>query len=353
MSPTLQRRRVRVPSAFVLASALAACGSLGGDGGGGANLPNRGIVPYVRVDVRAAAEGSEAGAPDTEDALVLLDAEGRKLSEPSVLVVGSELEMYLAVTEGGASRIARTRSLDGVRWSPLEDVLTAEHVDGATSLGAPSVARRGSEALRMAVVVDGGASIAVAELGADGVTRVEVPALRAPDAASPLGGPSLVPLPEGGWALYFDRAAEPGAGRSIHRAASADGWVFDEAQPVLGPGADCTDAGGSSEPCWDRAGVYSAEVRVATTALGRTIYRMWYAAGDPASADLGFASSFDGVQWARFPYNPVLSARPAELGASNVMVGDRYLLFFEQRSRTRASGIALAINDEPAPSERF
>jgi hypothetical protein len=64
---------------------------------------------------------------------------------------------------------------------------------------------------------------------------------------------------------------------------------------------------------------------------------------------IGFASSFDGREWARFPFNPVVAETADEWSPTNVFVGGRYLLY----GASDAGGVWAAVNDRAEPSEVF
>jgi hypothetical protein len=97
------------------------------------------------------------------------------------------------------------------------------------------------------------------------------------------------------------------------------------------------------EPVFDRG--KTPEVRVATTALGRTVYRMMYGrTNEDGVEEIAFAASFDGRMWSDFSQNPVL---PGE-DPSNLLFEDRYFLYYVETGT-----IAVAINAPAAPSESF
>ena len=124
----------------------------------------------------------------------------------------------------------------------------------------------------------------------------------------------LVAGPEGGWdevgvshpSVLFDGdryhlwyAGENGSLRSIGYARSDDGIAWEEypANPVLEDG---------SGPAWDGKMVSQPAVIFA-----EGIYHLWYAGSDGGEARIGYATSDDGVEWGRVFRDPVLDVGAA------------------------------------------
>ncbi len=98
------------------------------------------------------------------------------------------------------------------------------------------------------------------------------------------------------------------------------------------------------------APIDSAEVRPTATAAGRDLFRMVFT----SEGSVGFAASEDGTAWSEYAFNPVLSG--GFRAASNVRLGDRYLLYLESTERIDGKlvpFIALAIDDAGHPTESF
>jgi hypothetical protein len=167
--------------------------------------------------------------------------------------------------------------------------------------------------------------------------------------ADGVGSPSFVAT-ERGFDLYYQ--ASDGQTTRIGRASGRNGTV-DTRVAVLEPGTSCTDPGGDPEDCWDGSGVGTPEVRIATTAVGRTVYRLMYTGWRAAEAGIGFSASFDGTSFGRYEHNPIVDTEQvAESAPTNLRVEDGYLLFFSEISDD-ARGIALAENRSGVPSETF
>ncbi len=111
-------------------------------------------------------------------------------------------------------------------------------------------------------------------------------------------------------------------------------------------------------------------VSVDEDALGRTFYRMWFAARGfesgtassfgsepeqiPANTSIGYAGSPDGLAWEVWPYNPVFDRiepntfvnHASEFYPRVVGTGDRFLLFFcgSDRDETSWENVGVAVN---------
>lgn len=344
---------------------LAGCGSLGGEGGGGENLPNRGIIPYdlhdnrvVEADARddpgvdssGDVDPPELDPPTTGDAIVVANGDGYTVDSVGSLVQpdGAVLLVVEVTDLDGATRIDQTSSDDGLAFGALAALLDPSGVSpDAPQIGAPAPTPH-ENGMLVAFEVGGGATIGVAFVGTNGPEEVHAAVLEAD--ADTLHEPSLVRVDDEWW-LYYEARVETDDGPrpEIRLATSSDWRSFDAGTVVFSAGDECMDAFGEFEGCWDRRGVGSPEVRVARTALGRRIFRLWYAGGTEGGRSIGFASSFDGRDWARFPFNPIVAEEADEWSPTNVLLGGRYVLY----GASDEGGVWAAMNDRPEPSERF
>ncbi|MDP6943400.1 MAG: hypothetical protein QF464_04560, partial [Myxococcota bacterium] len=219
--------------------------------------------------------------------------------------------------------------------------------------GAPAVLQQESTWL-LAFAFGQGAGIGLAwSMDGEDFTLDEAPLLEATGLYEQEGidSPSLIRT-ETGYRLYYEGRDSDGTTRIL--VADGDhGLVFQRVGVALDAGLGCEDVTGQPETCWDAAGVGSPEVRPAITPAGRPVYRLFYSGLGATGLDLGFAASWDGVNFERFVYNPVVGSDAAERQPTNVRINDHYLLFFEERISNTVRGIAVSINDAPSPSESF
>jgi hypothetical protein len=166
-----------------------------------------------------------------------------------------------------------------------------------------------------------------------------------------IDSPSVIRTPAG-YRVYYEARDDDGLTRILFADAD-DSLSFERGGVALDLGTGCDDVAGQPEPCWDAGGVGSPEVRVATTAAGRTVYRLFYTGYGDGGFDLGFGASWDGARFERFVYNPVITTEAVERQPTNVRLLDRYVLLFEERISNSIRGIAAAVNDAAAPSEQF
>jgi len=367
-----------VGAGLLLATCLVACGSLGGDGGGAENLPNRGIVPYVLVEEISTVadrdeESDESDESDESQPAVeapatpryVLPIETRYLW-PSVAVMDDTWYLVAEAREGRRRFIIATQSDDqGVTWSPptavVEPELLPESYDVSDQIQAPCL-----------VVHDGMFYVGFTLGDGDGIALARGPSLTAltpdpspillPEADHDVGhvsAPSLVPRADGMYVYYTARGADTQDenGRRVRQpphvalAILRDGAPVERVGVVLGPDVSCAGVDGD---CFEAAGAGGPEVRIATTYLGREVWRMFFSNGPDANDTIGFAGSFDGVRWDSFPFNPVVdNGNFDHFGATNVMHGSTYHLLYTRESRSRGRGIVHAINDRPGASEFF
>lgn len=357
------------PTTFCLlgcAGLLSACGSLGGGGGGGEGLPNRGIAGYVLVQEpqEASGEGSAASAT-VRPQYVITNADGPRYVEPSAWVHDGIIEMVAERRIDRERAIVWMRSSDGgASWSDPVVVLdgselpAAWEADGA--IAAPSLLRNGDQ-WEVAFSYGDDVGIGLARgTTLDSLVVDAEPLLVAgePSESDGVSAPSLVQYGDERWLYYVTEGTEPGddgadvdTGRHIALARiAADGAVTRQGRvldaTICGDlaAADCPEADGPGSP----------EVRVARTPTGRDVFRMFYSAGDDGIEALVFAASHDGLTWSRFPFNPVLDeARFDEYGATNVLIGDEYVLLYTREPNRGTRGIVRAVNALGNVAERW
>lgn len=301
-----------------------ACAAQGGDDGGSANLPGRGIAGWESASetpvLRSEATPAEVGGPTllstkdrvfvwfhqkNESGFELRRAEAPHPDPDEAFVFAPS---SLVLTDG------RDPSL----------VADPDHPDDPNRL---LLAYSATDGLRLAAV--------------DGTNVTPL------DATLPAGtSPSLV-VQEGILVLYLI------VDGSLARSEETSPLTFSDPSPVLGPGVDCVDLAGEPEPCWDAGAIVDAEVRLAETPTGRTILRVFYAAraGQSGSTSLGFAASDDGLTFSRYAFNPVLATGNLTAPAS-ARLGDTYHLLTELRASGGAS-IGHHVSVPDAPADRF
>jgi hypothetical protein len=141
------------------------------------------------------------------------------------------------------------------------------------------------------------------------------------------------------WLLAVERPAAAG----IWLARSADGLAFtlDDAPALT---ARATIAG-----AFDAVAIGEPSLTWIEPSTGRGVWAMWFAGTDmppptddmPRRYSIGYAASFDGVEWHRLAGTRAILGDPA--GAPTVVLGDGgpdYLLYAATQSRRRAVGIA-------------
>lgn len=345
MSRTVVKRARSAAALAPLAAFACACGSLGGDGGGGENLPNRGVIPF---NYQTVVEGSGEPEPDP---YVILDPDRAELGEPFAELVDDGVRLWVERRsrdgdELGVFESPDGRTFDGAYATRLTAAAFAElaGVD-ATDIGAPSVFHTSGGETWLALDWNDDAGVAVVRLEPPPVSVVAL--VRAGDrGVDALSSPSIAASPDGDGLLLFATAIRGDEDPVIVVASLTSDGVGPLADAVPS-GVPCVDAEGAEVACWDADGAGAPDVRLARTAAGRRYLRMFFAGGAELDEALGFAGSFDGVTWDRYPYNPTFDdGRTKTLGPSVVRIGHAWLMYLERRT-ARIGGIALAINDKP------
>ncbi len=289
------------------------------------------------------------------------------LREPSPLVEGGRVVMWVERVAGTQSAIWRAVSDDGLtfRFDPPQAVLAPGADDGGRA-GAPSVIRAADGYL---LAFANGAGLLRRATSSDGVAfTVDAQPLLAPSSDWEAGGldaPALAPSPSGGLACYYgtrDRAA-------IGLAESADGLRFAaRPSPVLTP-SQVTDptlwrgvdaiASPFAEPFAAPDG--TPALRLYFAARGRESgdsLQFGMAVPEAANFSVGEASSTDGRVFVPWPYDPVFDRvsdftnHTSEMDPAVARLGETRLMYYRGGSATedpkRAENLGVARNPIPA-----
>ncbi|MHB1844442.1 MAG: hypothetical protein ACYCWW_06345 [Deltaproteobacteria bacterium] len=205
---------------------------------------------------------------------------------------------------------------------------TAPDYLGAT---APSVWSdgQGRHAAYLGLDADGGRTILVAD-SADGHAWTKRPAPLVPSDPS-LGRPAALAT-DGGLVLYYAKAnaaggtdvvlhgggvVVPGADQPAALAAGGHYWIYAVADGGIHAFASDSAKGGfqdqgivlaaGADGGFDAFSVSAPAAIAETSALGRTLFRLWYAGVDSAgdSPSIGLAGAFDGTTFEKYVDDPV------------------------------------------------
>lgn len=310
--------------AVLSVSTMFACAAQGGDDGGSANLPGRGIAGWE---------------PASETPVLQSEATPAEVGGPTLLITGDRALVWFHQRNESGFELRRAEAAhpgpdEAFVFGPSSLVLS----DGRdpSLVGDPDHPDDPNRLLMAYSATDG---LRLASLDGTSVTPLS--------ATLPTGtSPSLV-VKDGLLSLYL---IVDGA---LVRSDETSPLTFSEPVPVLGPGVDCVDLAGEPEPCWDAGAIVDAEVRLAETPTGRTIWRVFYAAraGQSGSTSIGFAASDDGLTFSRYAFNPVLTGANLTAPASG-RLGDAYHLLVEQRASGGAA-VHHQVSTPDAPADRF
>ncbi|MCA9524350.1 MAG: hypothetical protein KC609_25455 [Myxococcales bacterium] len=315
------------PIVFAFACALAlvgvVCGKLGGKGGGDDNLPTSGIIPFSEIE-------QDETFRFTGPAVTLEGA--TQIGGAAVLAVDGRYRMWFAATRDGETAIYVATSDDGLRFVAEPTPLLRPSADWhGTSLAAPSIVRR-SGGFELYLEANDGTAIARAS-SLDGTAFVLEPA----PVLSPgldweegrVASPSAVL--DGERLLLF---YEGGQGKGIGLALSEGGAAFVKSpQPLLAPSGD--------EGRWDTTFIGTPRVIRVVQVTGRPIFRLYFAGGKDARRSIGYAGSFDGLQFSPFVENPIFVPRENVIEPCVIPFQSGFMMYFNRISGSR-TGIFLA-----------
>ena len=335
----------------LLAVIASGCASIGQEGGGADNLPNRGIIPYTMISAE------DLGA-DTGLLLNWTDAAAGQFTAPHAMSHDDSALLFSEwyESEGEDGVIVRAESSDGLHFGPPEVVLDADArlpwLGGR--VGAPSVIRHDGMWFMVFEFGQGwGIGLAWSVDGRHFIPH-DQPLLE-PVGADEAGGiysPSAVMINPNEIVLFYESRSADGVA-SLHSARSDETWQFVRDGLILGPGVGCLDIQGQPETCWDAQGVAQPDVRLATTASGRRLLRLVYVGIGQGGKRLGFAASFDGAAWSRFALNPTLT-EPAPLShPSNLRIGARYMMYMSAKDPSGSRGVRVGVSTSGQASETW
>jgi hypothetical protein len=287
------------------------CGAGAQEGGGGDNLPTRLAGPYEKLP----------DDPDTDidEPIVLEDPAGeRAYYGPSALRAddGSYTVYFTAEDGDGAAHLLRAEGVD-LANEPREVAVVLEADVGweATRLAHPAVVKPGLDGAAYGLFYEAGVGAIGYADSPDGRTftrHADNPILSPiqSEEGARLGHPTAVWHQER--VLLYYTAGSPGAlfvagisgagggGISVER---LDASPMEEGRtPVLAPNPS------PLPDLFDETALGGASISISNEA-GRAVFDLWYA-GRRADGDwsIGFAGSYDGLEFKRFEDNPVLKS---------------------------------------------
>jgi len=213
---------------------------------------------------------------------------------------------YVGYDADGDSAIGYATSSNGSTW--------AKHASNPVLAPGPDGSWDSASIYSPSVIEDGGA-YELWYYAYDDNGRVSIGHARSPNGVAWTKDPSnpvLQPGPSGSWdsqLIYAPTVVKRGPTyemwyqgydndlrSTIGRATSTDGtiWTKDPMNPLLEPG---------TEGAWDDDGVGRPTVLYDSSA---GVYRLWYQNGGYNEDAIGYAFSPDGLNWTKYPVNPVL-----------------------------------------------
>ncbi len=318
-----------------LALQLAACGLgwIDNQSGGDNNLPTRSAGPYTKLARNAETPADEPHVVSVFQVHLRDPAAIRIRDSGFRLWFGYEDDPALPESEIWMAELASLDQLPVV--GPIL-ALPADQEWEQSRVGAPSIVELDDD--RLVMFYQGGVdtiAIGRAESSDGGMTWTKNPGN---PVLAGLGEPTVARLPEGSWLLYGTRSDL----MAIFRATSLDGvsWQIDE-EPVIQPRSHLPEA-------YDRYAVSNPCITIRQTLAGDLHFGLFINGLDRDDEDgttsVGWAGSFDGIQWQRFsnPDDAVLEpGTTSENGPSVVLDPDGGVMFFsEQKQGTQSIAAA-------------
>jgi hypothetical protein len=223
------------------------------------------------------------------------------VANPAVLATDSGFQMwYIGLDMVGVKAIGYAASPDGLTWQKYDGnpVLRSDFaVDIA--FGFPTVVQDSPNDYKMWYSVGSSIFLATSSDGLNWTQHLDAPALE-PTWSSGAWDDVQVYAPQviaraGGYEMWYVGRGATTPGPSIGYAWSGDGlnWTRSPHNPVLTGTTGTWEEGKSAYPAVIKGGV--------------TSYEMWYRGGGDGGGAFGQATSSDGVIWAKYGGNPVLS----------------------------------------------
>jgi len=344
--------------ALFAALAPCACATQPESGGGNKNLPNAATGPFRAIttpelgNLRSAPNALEDKRGFARDPSVI-HRDGKQATLAVIGYFGAALKQgdQNPSPADPTRAIVRYAAEDGRSFDRSGDVvLTAEEPWEGGLIGAPMALFVGDEVF-LYYAAEGGIGLARSQ-DTSHFTRVPGPVLE-PAAAGWEGGsaprsPGVVRLEDGSFHMFYEVARSDGT-TAIGEARSSDGITFTRVGegPAFAP-AGSAEAGG--EAPYDAASVGAPFPLLVTSAEGRLIERLYYAARDAAgNRVIGLAARFGGEGAFERAVAPVFgtsgSLAPGEPCA--LPFDDFTLLFVTQRASRTSDAPAVAVGVAP------
>jgi predicted GH43/DUF377 family glycosyl hydrolase len=237
------------------------------------------------------------------------------VADPAVLAMGSDFQMwYVGLDVTGMKGIGYATSPDGLTWQKHDgNPVLRSDFGSAIPFGFPTVVQEGPNEYKMWYAIGNSIFLATSSDGLNWTKNLDTPALTpGPSGAwdnNQVYAPQVI-AGSGGYEMWYVGQSTTTPEPRIGHAWSDDGlnWTKSPDNPVLTGTAGTWEEGESTYP--------------AVVKEGTANYKMWYRGGTSGERAFGQATSSDGLTWAKYGSNPVLSQRmPTRWGSSVVFFG--------------------------------
>ncbi|MGB9599341.1 MAG: hypothetical protein ACPL7I_02215 [Myxococcota bacterium] len=273
------------------------------------------------------------------------DFDNQSISSPSVVEAGKKLIMYFtAINKDGIYSIGRAESDDGIVWIKNENPVIVADTDNFSEkvVKEPSAIYDGQKITLFFVSItkENRYRIMIASSD-DGLnfSRSDKELITIPYSdlkLDKIAEPSVT-FKDNGLVMYYTAMDEENRAYIFVAKATLENplsFISESRSPIFVPQTGNTNA-------FDQYAVMSASVLSIKSANNRTLYRMYYcgSAVETGAYHIGLAGSFDGENFERYAYNPILHYGRSP---SAILFNNNLFVFYNELPEGESKGISVA-----------
>lgn len=306
---------------------------------------NESSFPIPQRDITVGSLYSYINNPVLRSGANELDYDYQAISSPSVTVVNDKLIMYFtALNKDGVFSIGRAESVDGLVWIKSENPVIVPDSENFSEkeVREPSAVFDGEKInlFFVSVTKENRYRIMIASSeDTFNFFRSDKELITTPTSElnlKSISEPSVI-FKDDYLYMYYTASDENGKSYIFLAKASLENplsWISIGREPIFVPQTGKVDE-------FDQFSVMSASVLSIQSANKRTLYRMYYcgSAVETGAYHLGLAGSFDGINFERYVYNPILHYGRSP---SAVIFRNNLYVYYNELPYNESKGISLA-----------
>ncbi|GEM_PF-4660806 len=273
------------------------------------------------------------------------DFDYQAISSPAVVQIGNKLVMYYtALNKDGVYSIGRAESDDGRVWFKIENPVIVPDEDNFQEkvVKEPAVIYDGAKVnlFFVSVTKENRFRIMIAS-SSDTINfyRSDKELVTLPESDLKLvniSEPSVIFKDDYLWMYYTASDADNKSYIFLAKASLENplSWITESRTPIFTPQTGKTDS-------FDQYSVMAASVISIYSENNRVLYRMYYCASavETGAYHLGLAGSFDGINFERYIYNPILHYGRSP---SAIIFKENLLIYYNELPQNESKGISVA-----------